>query len=44
LQIEKASLNFIIGEIGSGKTAFLNALLNEMKNIFYEDNINNNEV
>ncbi|KAL4440934.1 hypothetical protein ABPG74_009347 [Tetrahymena malaccensis] len=31
LEIKKGSLNFVIGKIGSGKTAFLNAILNEIE-------------
>jgi len=30
LEIKRNSLNFVIGRIGSGKTAFLNAILNEL--------------
>jgi chromosomal replication initiation ATPase DnaA len=31
-------LTFLVGKIGSGKTALLNAIQNEMKNIFEKEN------
>ncbi len=31
IKIEKGSLVFLIGELGSGKSSFINFLLNEMK-------------
>ena len=31
LKIEKGSLVFLIGELGSGKSSFINFLLNELK-------------
>jgi len=33
LYIKKNSINMIIGKIGSGKSALLNAILNEMDNV-----------
>ncbi|EGR28196.1 hypothetical protein IMG5_181250 [Ichthyophthirius multifiliis] len=38
LKIEQGSLNFIIGKIGSGKTAFLNSILNEMEQFNCQNN------
>ncbi|CAD8098263.1 unnamed protein product [Paramecium primaurelia] len=39
LKFEKNTLNFIIGKIGSGKSAFINAILNELKsqNLFIDN-------
>jgi ABC-type branched-subunit amino acid transport system ATPase component len=34
LNIHASELTFVIGRIGSGKTALLNAIMNEMDNIF----------
>lgn len=41
LKFEKNTLNFIIGKIGSGKSAFFNALLNELQyeNLSIEQNL-----
>ena len=30
ISFEKNTLNFIVGEIGAGKSAFFNAILNEL--------------
>ncbi len=34
LQVRASELAFVIGRIGSGKTALLHAIMNEMDNIF----------
>jgi ABC-type cobalamin/Fe3+-siderophores transport system ATPase subunit len=45
LVIPKGKISFVIGEIGSGKTALLHGILNEMQNNFLVNNANlNNKI